>query len=103
KSQLEAERNYVRARLYHSVWEQAISPEPGSEEKEAQLRAALNSDLPEVVKRSVRESLERLERTRKTPSMSWEEARTVLTNDRNVTQWMKASLVSRYPSVNLGD
>lgn len=101
KTQLEAERNYVRARIYHGLWSRATAPDDGSAEDE-QLRATLAvPGLPEAARRTIAADLEARARRRAAPELTWEEVRNLLANDLTVSDWMREALSSRYPGVNL--
>ena len=101
KTQLEAERNYVRARIYHALWSRAAAPEDGGAEEE-QLRATLAvPGLPEAARKTIAADLEARERRRAAPELRWEEVRNLLANDTTVSDWMSETLSSRYPGVNL--
>lgn len=101
KSQLEAERNYVRARVYHSLWSRALSPDEGGAAEE-ELRASLATPgLPAAARMAISADLEARARRRAAPELTWDEIRNLLANDPTVSDWMREGLSSRYPGVSL--
>jgi DEAD/DEAH box helicase domain-containing protein len=103
KTQLEAERNYVRARIYHLLWSRA-APATADNGEEAELREQISRPgAPAVVVRALKAQLEAIESGRRAPELRWEDARIDLANDKVVSVWMRESLLARYPGVKLNE
>jgi ATP-dependent helicase YprA (DUF1998 family) len=104
KSQLEAERNYVRALIYHKLWERAARHDATTLGEIAQLRAQVEMPgLPPALIRAARTQLAAFEAEHRAPELRWEDVRTYLANEHVVSVWMRESLRARYPGVNLSE
>lgn len=102
KAQLEAERNYVRARIYHALWSRA-SQTPEDNEEERDLRDLLEIAKQPGPRRRILAQLEELERRRSAPELRWNDVCNELVNDQTVSMWIRDSLHNRYPGVPLSD
>lgn len=99
RSQLEAERNYVRAVIYHRLWSSASQTDTSDEE--AQLREQLRTQTMPVVRRAIEGRLDELVRLRTTPTEPWRQLRQHLANDQVVREWIRRSLETRYPGASV--
>lgn len=83
KSQLEAERNYVRALIYHKLWERAAPQDADTLEEMAQLRAQIEvPGLPLPLLRAARAQLAAFEAAHRAPELGWDDVRTYLANEQ---------------------
>lgn len=104
KSQLEAERNYVRALIYHKLWERAVQHDDSTLTEIALLRAQVKTPgLPGVLLRAARAQLAAFEAETRAPELRWEDVRTYLANEHVVSVWIRESLRARYPGVHLSE
>lgn len=105
RAQLEAERNYVRSFLYHTLWSRASSSATSAfakqREKVEQLQRAIESgaDLQSILEDEQHE-LQRLERAAKRPRMSWLEAAEALKPQKTMA-WLREDQRSRYLPADL--
>ncbi|MEQ8461641.1 MAG: DEAD/DEAH box helicase [Sandaracinaceae bacterium] len=101
RSQLEAERNYVRASVYHSLWDRARAPDP---ERLAKLRGDIaklsGAGLEEMAKEKAAE-LATVEASGSRGSLDWREAETRLAHEVPVRDWMRSGLHARYAAADL--
>ncbi|MCA9678704.1 MAG: DEAD/DEAH box helicase [Myxococcales bacterium] len=102
KTQLEAERNYVRAVVYHRLWSLASSADTAADE--AQLRTTLAAPgLPVHARQVLQTTLDALIAARTTPTEPWTGLRQHLANEDVVRDWIRTSLRSRYPGVDVNE
>lgn len=102
KTQLEAERNFVRARIYHLLWSKAV-PSIDSSAEEATLRRELARQTSPVIRQALSSRLDAIEEQRRAPELSWEAVRDQLANDKTVSSWMRESLINRYVGAVVGE
>lgn len=100
KSQLEAERNYVRARIYHHLWETAAAG--GDATKLAEIRHLLEApNLPPIMREALDAQRATLEQQHRGPKIPWREMHKHLVQDSHVSEWIYRALVDRYPGANI--
>ncbi len=107
-AQLEAERNFVRAFTYHTLWN---AVEPPNADRIAKLEeevrglesvAAAHSGLASVLEQKRRElGAERAKESAPSSSLPWRDLRHALARRVEVASWMPASLKSRYAPAQL--
>jgi DEAD/DEAH box helicase domain-containing protein len=95
RSQLEAERNYVRAVIYHRLWSGAAQTDTSAEE--AQLREQLITQTQPFVRQVLQGRLDELVAQRTSPTEPWRQLKQHLANDLVVREWIRRSLETRYP------
>ena len=107
RSQLEAERNYVRAAIYHHLWS-SVPPrnEEAIAEKREQVlaleRAGATGPLRALLEKE-RANLRALESAGETASLSWGEVESKLAYETAVRVWMREGLQERYAAARLSE
>ncbi len=99
KSQLEAERNYVRAVIYHRLWSRASQTDTSVEE--AQLRERLATQTDSFLRQVIQGRLDQLAAARENPTEPWRDLRQHLANEPVVRDWIRSSLSARYPGADV--
>lgn len=97
KSQMEAERNFVRARIYHTLWARAGETSEKEREEEQDVREMLEVATKSRHRAMLQERLDQLERKRSAPELSWDDMCLELCNEQTVAKWMKETLERRFP------
>ncbi len=105
KSQMEAERNFVRAYIYHSLWARASSESVSEKDRaeEQDIREMLEVATKPRHRATLEERLAQLERKRTAPEVSWNDMCLALCDEQTVSTWMKESLERRFPGLHLAD
>jgi len=107
RAQIDAERNFVRALLYHSLWnarrpadEAQIAKLKGKVEK---YRALVENGSPfEDELAEAQADLAKLEAAEAGASRSWSDMKLDLARDKTISQWIPENLRGRYAPANFG-
>lgn len=104
RSQLEAERNYIRASIYHQLW---ASVPPRDEQAIADKRAEI-ATLEQIANPLLKGTLEtararlaELESAGTVGTISWKDMESKLAYEHTVRVWMRESLRGRYAAADL--
>ncbi|EYF08672.1 DEAD/DEAH box helicase [Chondromyces apiculatus] len=104
RAQLEAERMYIRAKVYHQLWSKVGKADPVREAELigqiAKLKAIEDPDFKAMLSEK-QDALDRLRTTARSGAVPWKEMREWLEGDTVVGEWMRTSLKNRYAPAEL--
>lgn len=103
RAQIDAERNYVRALIYHSVWNNRRPADPTLLAKQrAKVEKLRNVEGFEDVLEEEMEKLAQLEAASAGASRRWNDLKLDIARDTTIRHWMPENLRGRYAPASFG-